>query len=258
MKVAYLDCFSGISGDMLLGALVDLGVNLEELKEAFNDMGLKGFEITSRRVSKQGVSGTKVDVIVKDDQPHRHLSDIMAIVESSTLNPGIKQGVRQVFNILAAAEVKIHNCHLEQVHFHEVGAVDAIVDVVGTLIGINKLNIERVYCSPLNLGSGTVNCAHGLLPVPAPATAEVLLEIPVYSQGPAVELVTPTGAALVKYLSAGFGVLPPMVLKAVGYGAGQREGEIPNLLRIMVGWQEHKHSVHRHNHHHAPIEMDIN
>lgn len=267
MKIAYFDCFAGISGDMLLGALVDLGVSIDTLKQELQSLGLSGYEITAQRVTRRGISGMKVDVTVTGDQPHRHLKDILQILEHSQLSETVKQDAKNIFNLLAQAEGKIHNRPPENVHFHEVGAVDSIVDIVGTLIGLQRLKVDQVHCSPLNVGSGTVHCAHGVMPVPAPATAEILLDTPIYSVGPAVELVTPTGAVLVKYLAKGFGPMPGMLLKAVGYGAGDRETEIPNLLRVMLGeeephqqlyrpWQEqmahpeHGH-CHKHEHKHA-------
>ena len=268
MKIAYLDCFAGISGDMFLGAIVDLGVSVEDLREELTQLGLTGFELSARQVSRRGISGTKVDVKVTEDQPHRHLKDILAILENSGLEESIKQDAKNIFKLLAVAEGKIHGCSPENIHFHEVGAVDAIVDIVGTLIGVKKLQLQKIYCSPLNVGRGTVQCAHGVMPVPAPATTEILKDVPIYTAGPAVELVTPTGAVLVKYLAKGFGPMPAMTLQSVGYGAGDRETEIPNLLRILVGeeeqlpfayqaWQterlesQHGHRHHqRHNHRH--------
>ncbi|SHF50062.1 nickel pincer cofactor biosynthesis protein LarC [Desulforamulus putei] len=238
MKIAYLDCFAGISGDMFLGALVDLGVDVEELRQELWQLGIQGFEITASKVTRKGISATKVDVKVTQEQPHRHLGDILTILDHSGLAEDIKRHTRNIFIQLAAAEGKIHGCPPETVHFHEVGAVDAIVDIVGTLICLDKLEIVEIYCSPLNVGSGTVRCAHGIMPVPAPATAEILMNVPIYTAGPAVELVTPTGAVLAKYLSRDFGPMPAMILKGVGYGAGDRETEIPNLLRVMVGEPE--------------------
>lgn len=266
MKIAYLDCFSGISGDMFLGALVDLGLDINELKQELMQGGLEGFDITSRRLSRRSITGTKVDVSVIGDQPHRHLKDILQIIDHSQLHPTIQQSARQIFNTLALAEGKIHCCPPDKVHFHEVGAVDSIVDIVGTLIGLHKLGIEKIYCSPLNVGSGTVRCAHGIMPVPAPATTELLIGVPIYTTGLPMELVTPTGAVLAKCLAVGFGPMPPMILESVGYGVGQRDNEVPNLLRILVGEQnkhlsynynhehEHRHNhahEHNHDHHHG-------
>lgn len=258
MKIAYLDCFAGISGDMFLGALVDLGVSLEELREELTGLGLAGFELSARPVTRKGITGTKVDVQVTEDQPHRHLKDILSILENSQLESSTKQDAQNIFNLLAVAEGKIHGCSPERIHFHEVGALDAIVDIVGTLIGIKKLGVQAIFCSPLNVGRGTVHCAHGVMPVPAPATTEILQGVPIYSAGPAVELVTPTGAVLAKYLAKGFGAMPAMTLQKAGYGAGDRETEMPNLLRILVGEEEqqpghlygYKHE-HKHEHGHG-------
>lgn len=235
MRIAYLDCFSGISGDMFLGALVDLGLPLDELGQELLKLGLEGFEISSRPVTRRGIQGIKVDILLTVDQPHRNLKDILKIIHGSRLDDTIKEDAKNVFTLLASAEGKVHGCPPETIHFHEVGAVDAIVDIVGALIGIKRLGIEKIFCSPLNLGSGLVTCAHGVMPVPAPATAALLVDVPVYAEGPAVELVTPTGAVLVKYLSAGFGPVPAMTLKSLGYGAGDRDTERPNLLRVMIG-----------------------
>lgn len=251
MKIAYLDCFAGISGDMFLGALVDLGVSLEEMREELAGLGLTGFELSARPVTRQGIGGTKVDVKVTEDQPHRHLQDIVSILDNSQLESSIKQDAKNIFNLLALAEGKIHGCSPESIHFHEVGALDAIVDIVGTLIGIKKLEVQEIFCSPLNVGRGTVHCAHGVMPVPAPATTEILQGLPIYAAGPAVELVTPTGAVLAKYLAQGFGAMPAMTLQKAGYGAGDRETEMPNLLRIMVGEKEQPPGYqHKHNHNH--------
>ena len=246
MKIAYLDCFAGISGDMLLGALVDLGVSLDTLKQELLSLGLSGYEITAQRVTRRGISGMKVDVTITGDQPHRHLKDILQILDNSRLSESDKQDPKNIFHLLAEAEGKIHGKVPENVHFHEVGAVDSIIDIVGTLIGLQRLKVEQVYCSPLNVGSGTLHCAHGVMPVPAPATAEILLDTPIYSAGPAVELVTPTGAVMVKYLAKGFGPMPGMILKAVGYGAGDRETQIPNLLRVMLGEEEPCQHLYQH------------
>ncbi|ABO48699.1 protein of unknown function DUF111 [Desulforamulus reducens MI-1] len=258
MRVAYLDCFAGISGDMFLGALVDLGVELPELKQELLKLGVENFDMIARKVTRKGISGVKVDVKVTGDQPHRHLDDIVNLLSNSELEDTIKQDAQEIFGMLATAEGKIHGCPPEKVHFHEVGAVDAIVDIVGTLVGLKKLGIEAVYCSPLNVGRGTVKCAHGIMPVPAPATAELLVNVPLYTAGPAIELVTPTGAVLAKYLAKEFGLLPAMTLKAVGYGAGDRETDIPNLLRIMLGERDHHiftfshwQQPHEHSHNHG-------
>ncbi|CCO08666.1 nickel pincer cofactor biosynthesis protein LarC [Desulforamulus hydrothermalis] len=267
MKIAYLDCFAGISGDMFLGALLDLGVDPEALRQDLSRLAIQGFTVNTRKVTRCGISATKVEIKVTEEQPHRHLSDILNLLEHSRLAEEVKQQAGHIFIQLAAAEGKIHGCPPEKVHFHEVGAVDSIIDIVGTLICLKKLGISEIYCSPLNVGSGTVHCAHGIMPVPAPATAEILLHVPIYTAGPAVELVTPTGAVLAKCLAKGFGPMPAMILKGVGYGAGDRETEIPNLLRIMVGEPESRQflfpwpgeeGVHGHRHHHCHCQGEQN
>ncbi len=236
MKTVYFDCFSGISGDMILGALVDAGLDLDVLKSELSKLNLTGYEIKADKVVKKGITGTRVEVTVTGEQKHRHLGDILRIIEESGLKPDIKNISKKIFTNLAAAEAKIHNTDIKKVHFHEVGAVDSIVDIVGTVIGLKELGIENVYASKVHTGSGFVDCQHGRMPVPAPATAELLKEIPVYSLGIESELTTPTGAAVLKSLALDFGAMPAMRISAVGYGAGSKEfEELPNLLRVYLG-----------------------
>jgi pyridinium-3,5-bisthiocarboxylic acid mononucleotide nickel chelatase len=237
MRIAYFDCFSGVSGDMFLGALLDAGLSLERLKDELAKLQLSHYDLRTEKVSKQGIGGTRATVMVDADhhQHHRGLRQIREIIERSALQESIQRKSLEIFTRLAEAEAQVHQTSVEAVHFHEVGAMDAILDVVGAVIGLHCLGIEQVYCSPLHVGSGTVVCAHGTLPVPAPATAELLKGRPVYATGVVGELVTPTGAAILTTLSTGFGPMPSMIPERIGYGAGARELNIPNLLRVFIG-----------------------
>ena len=263
MRIAYLDCFSGISGDMLLGAMVDAGVPLSVFAETAAQLNV-GARLEAHKVVRGGISATKLDVIATDDsasdphvhehgqahahthdhghvhphtpEHHRSLSTILGIIRSAPLADAVKQRASRAFQLLGEAEAGIHSIPVEQVHFHEVGAVDTIVDIVCAAAGAAALNVDRWLASPLNLGSGTVQCAHGTLPVPAPATLALLRDAPIYSAGPAMERVTPTGATLLRMLDVQYGPLPAMRVTATGYGAGGREtaGQ-PNVLRLLVG-----------------------
>ncbi|HEV3421529.1 MAG TPA: nickel pincer cofactor biosynthesis protein LarC [Candidatus Acidoferrum sp.] len=236
MKYAYFDCFSGISGDMTLGALLDAGVSIEQLRGELQALNIPGWELTTEKVWKNGMAATHAKVRAQDTQSHRSLGTILGIIEKSTLAPGVKDRAAAIFKKLGEAEAGVHDVPLEKIHFHEVGAVDAVVDIVGSSIGFAALGIESFACSPLNVGGGTAKMAHGVLPVPAPATARLLLGKPTYSNGVQKELVTPTGAAIVATLCSSFGPQPPMTVNAIGYGAGTAdlEGQ-PNVLRLMVG-----------------------
>ena len=236
MKLAYFDCFSGISGDMTLGALVDAGVSLDHLRGQLRGLELPGWEITSEKVWKNGMSSTYVKVKTEDQSKHRSLTEILTILEKSKLSPRVREHSSAIFRKLGEAEASVHDVPIEKIHFHEVGAVDAIVDIVGACIGFESLGVEEFGCSPLNVGGGTAKMAHGVLPVPAPATAKLLQGKPTYSNGVQKELVTPTGAVIVATLCTQFGPQPPMSVSAIGYGAGTAdlEGQ-PNVLRIMVG-----------------------
>jgi hypothetical protein len=253
MRIAYLDCFSGISGDMFLGALVDAGVSAKLLEDTVAALDI-GARLEIKRVMRGGISATKVDVYSngeKDlprevfweqhghDHAHEHargLNEIRQIIEKSAISSNAKRTAIRIFEMLGAAEAEIHNTPVERVHLHEVGAVDAMVDIVCAAVGAESLAVEEWVCSPLNVGGGTVKCAHGTLPVPAPATLKLLRDAPVYSSGPQVELVTPTGAAIVKTLSSRFAPFPAMKIEQAGYGAGTREfPEHPNLLRLTIG-----------------------
>lgn len=240
MKIAYFDCFSGVSGDMLLGAFVDLGLPLEELNNGLSSLGLgEEFRLEASRVEKCGIYGTKLNVIVEEDHHHghhRHLVDIVGMISQSDLDDWVKDKTIDIFHKLANAEGKIHNLPADRVHFHEVGAVDSIVDVVGTVLSVRLLEIESVYCSFLPMGRGFVNTAHGAVPLPAPATAEILKGIPVYWVDSEKELVTPTGAAILSALAHEFGYFPPARWERIGYGCGSQNRKVPNMLRIFTGW----------------------
>jgi uncharacterized protein (TIGR00299 family) protein len=237
MTIAYFDCFSGISGDMTLGALVDAGLPVEVLRSELAKLGLPGYTVSSEKVRRSGLAATKVHVILDEqEQPSRHLTDIQTVINGSSLSPVVKQKSLAVFQRLADVEAKVHGTTPDKVHFHEVGAVDALVDIVGSVIGIEHLGITEIISSPLNVGSGTVHTSHGKLPVPAPATAELLKGIPLYSSSITFELTTPTGAAIISTLASSFGPLPRMSMDRIAYGAGNKDlpGQ-PNVLRLMLG-----------------------
>ena len=236
MKAAYFDCFSGISGDMTLGALVDAGCPLGLLRDELKGLDVPGWEISAEKVWKNGIAATHVSVRTEDTQTHRSLTTILGVLEKSKLAAAVSERASAIFRRLGEAEAAVHDVPIEKIHFHEVGAADAIVDIVGACLGFSALGIERFACSALNVGGGTAKMAHGVLPVPAPATARLLLGKPTYSNGVQKELVTPTGAAIVATLCQTFGPQPPMRMESIGYGAGTTdlEGQ-PNVLRIMVG-----------------------
>lgn len=235
MNVAYFDCFSGIAGDMILGALIDLGVDVSFLKKELNKLPLAGYDIVVKKVKSNHISATDVSVIVSEDQHHRSLADIIELVNHSTLREPVKTLSQEIFSTLGYAEAAVHRINIGEVHFHEVGAVDSIIDIVGSVIAINSLGVEKIYCSPLPLGHGFVSCDHGLLPLPAPATVELLKGIPVYSVDRKQETVTPTGAAVIRTLASQFGEMPLMKITKVGYGSGKLPSDYPNLLRVFLG-----------------------
>jgi uncharacterized protein (TIGR00299 family) protein len=236
MKLAYFDCFSGISGDMTLGALLDAGLDLGQLRSGLAALQVPGWDLSAEKVWKNGMAATYAKVKTEDQSKHRSLSAILEILQESQLAAPVRDRASAVFQKLGEAEARVHDVPLEKIHFHEVGAVDAIVDIVGACIGFHALGIEKFACSPLNVGGGTAKMAHGVLPVPAPATANLLQGKPTYSNGVQKELVTPTGAAIVATLCDSFGPQPPMSITAIGYGAGTAdlEGQ-PNVVRIMIG-----------------------
>jgi uncharacterized protein (TIGR00299 family) protein len=236
MKIAYFDCIAGASGDMILGAMVDAGLPLETLRQKLATLNLVNeFELISQKVTKNGFGATKVDVVVREQRHERHLAEIENIIIKSSLPEGIKDRAIAMFRQLAEVEAGIHGKPVAGVHLHEVGGIDTIVDVVGTLLGLEVMGVERVYASPIPLGRGFVQGAHGKIPLPAPATVALLKGIPVQGSDIEMELVTPTGALLLSSLCSTFGPIPAIALISLGYGAGARELPIPNLMRILVG-----------------------
>jgi uncharacterized protein (TIGR00299 family) protein len=234
--IAYFDCFSGISGDMTLGALTDLGVPLKWLKEKLTDIPLEGFDISIEKALRQGIHANRVTVRIAENPPSRTYRDIKDLLAKSRLPARVKETALAVFGKLAEAEARIHNEEKDQVHFHEIGALDSIVDIVGTALCLTYLDIEKVISSKIPLGKGFVSCRHGRLPLPAPATVEILKHIPVYGSGMQQELVTPTGAAIIATIAERFEDLPEMKIEAIGYGAGLRDtAAMPNVLRVIKG-----------------------
>ncbi|HEY3291565.1 MAG TPA: nickel pincer cofactor biosynthesis protein LarC [Anaerolineae bacterium] len=268
MKCLYLDCFAGISGDMMVGALLDLGLDINSLERELDKLHLEGYRLESKRVDKRGVQAIQFHVILGDDgrladadfveaspteethshehehahehdhakeQPHRSLSAILEIINTSDLSPLVKERACAIFSRLGQAEAAVHGIDIEHVHFHEVGGVDAIIDITGAVIGLELLGIEQVVVSPLHLGSGFVRISHGTYPIPAPATALLVRGVPVYSTEAKGELVTPTGAAIVTTLAHSYGPMPSMTIDRVAYGAGTRERDFPNVVRAFLG-----------------------
>jgi pyridinium-3,5-bisthiocarboxylic acid mononucleotide nickel chelatase len=236
MKTAYFDCFSGASGDMILGALVGAGLSPDVLRAELGKLPVHDYELDIRPIVKQGFAATKVDVNVTGQHGHRHLGDITAIIDGSTLMPTVKDRAKRIFTRLAESEAQVHGTTPDKVHFHEVGAVDAIVDIVGACIGVEQLGLTRIVCSPIPVGSGTVRCDHGVMPVPAPATALLLAGVPLAECEEIGELTTPTGAAILTTLAERFGSMPAMTVNRCGSGAGTREGKTrANILRLFVG-----------------------
>jgi uncharacterized protein (TIGR00299 family) protein len=236
MAVAYFDCFSGISGDMTLGALVGLGVPVEWLQQELEKLPLDEFSIESRGVNNHGIHATRIEMRFEESHHHRNYRSIQTLIHESPFSTGVKNNSLAIFDRIAEAEAAVHKMPKQEVHFHEVGAMDAIIDIVGACLGLEYLKIDQVSASALPLGSGFVECQHGTLPVPAPATVEILKGVPVYAGPVAQEMVTPTGAAIITALVDGFGPLPLMRMDRIAYGAGSRELEDrPNLLRIILG-----------------------
>ncbi|MDR0477418.1 MAG: nickel pincer cofactor biosynthesis protein LarC [Desulfobulbaceae bacterium] len=241
MTIAYLDCFSGVSGDMLLAAFLDAGMPEEYLRQELAKLPLAGYSLTVSKVSEQGIAAHRLEVDCAAAQPLRHLDDLTAIIEKSALTPLLKKRVVAVLTALAEAEAAVHGVGRNEIHFHEIGAVDTIVDVVGAVIAYAYFSIDRLVVSPLPMGRGFVDCAHGRLPLPAPAVGKLLAGLPVYGVGLEHELITPTGAALVKILADDFGPMPAIRLETLGHGAGARrspDGAPPNLLRLFLGKEE--------------------
>ena len=241
MKIACFDTIAGISGDMTLGALVSAGVSFDELNTELQKLNVSGFELQARHIERNGMVATKVDVLISE-QPHyhRHLKDIEELIEKSSLAPGIKERSKKIFREVAVAESTVHNTPLEKIHFHEVGAIDSLVDIIGVSICLEQLGIQAVYSSPVKVGNGgMVKSQHGALPVPTPATMEILKGYPILLTDIPYELTTPTGAAIIKALSTGVLTSQQFQVSAIGYGAGEREIEqLPNLLRVFIGTLE--------------------
>ncbi len=263
MRIAYFDCFAGISGDMTLGALVDAGVDVALLREELTKLPIAGYRLEAQTVKRGGFRGTKVNVVVDEQvQPPRRYTDIIAMISESTLDAAVQQGALAIFRRLGDVEAHLHGEALETIHFHEVGGVDSIVDVVGAVIGLHALHIDAVMVSPINMGHGSVRTAHGLLPVPAPATLELLKGYPAYAGIIRKEMTTPTGAAIVTTLGRRFGPLPLIQIENIGYGAGGRNPtELPNMLRVIIGelaealdettaQDQHQHGQQHHHHGH--------
>ena len=261
MKIAYFDCFSGISGDMTLGAIVDAGVAPETITAELAKLQLDTeFDLNFQKTTKHGITGTQAVVDTAHPPqaehshghahgPSRHLSDIFKILDASGLNSDIQSTAKRIFDRLAEAEAKVHNTDKAKVHLHEVSGIDSIVDIVGSVIGLAELGIEAVYASPLSLGRGFVHCAHGTMPVPVPGTLALLNGVPIRQTDIPKELVTPTGAALITTVAEDFGVMPDMTLERIGYGAGSRDLDAqPNLLRICIGEKFSSHTSKREPH----------
>jgi pyridinium-3,5-bisthiocarboxylic acid mononucleotide nickel chelatase len=240
MRIAYFDCFSGVSGDMILGALIDAGADLHKLESELGKLKISGFTLKAEKTTRRGISGTRFFVDQDHSHAERHLTDIERIVDNSGLADDIKTMAKTIFRDLAHVEAKIHNTDPGDVHFHEIGGLDSIVDVVGSLIVMKMLGIEAMYASRIPVGTGFVECDHGLLPLPAPATLELLKGIPVHASSIEKELVTPTGIAILKHVVQSFGTIPEMKIERIGYGAGTRDLKIPNLLRVWIGETEVK------------------
>lgn len=237
MKIAYFDCFSGISGDMCLGALISAGLDFPLLTQKLQLLNIGNYQLREETINLNGISATNFYVDLKEEnkQPCRHLKDILKIIEESSLSANVKEKSSAIFEKIALAESKIHNCSVDKIHFHEVGGIDSIIDIVGTVLGIELLGIEKIYASALPLGKGFINCQHGIIPNPAPATLELLKDVLVYGVDLPFELVTPTGAGILVGLKTEFTPLPYLNLKKVGYGSGKNRFPQPNLLRIILG-----------------------
>lgn len=235
MKIVYIDAFSGISGDMTVGALLDAGADFQALNDALLSLNT-GASFRAEKTKRKGIAAIKFHVDATDSKAHRHLHHIDKMIDEAPLSGRVKSNAKAVFRRLGESEARMHATTIQKVHFHEVGAVDSICDIVGACFCLDNLGIDAIYCGPINVGSGTVNTEHGVLPVPAPATTDLLVGKPVYSRGPAVELTTPTGAALMSTLAAQFGPMPPMRIQTAGYGAGDRDfTENANVLRVLTG-----------------------
>jgi pyridinium-3,5-bisthiocarboxylic acid mononucleotide nickel chelatase len=233
--ICYIDAFSGLAGDMLVAALADAGADRDAITRALQSLSTEG-AFSWDQVKRRGMSAAKFHVTVTETPKHRHLTPILKMIAAADLPEPVKAAAGRVFQVLGEAEALTHGVNIEKVHFHEVGAVDSICDIVGICMGLHLLNVDKIYCSAINTGSGTVNTEHGVLPVPAPATARLLEGKPIYARGPSLELTTPTGAAVVAALAEGFGAMPAMTVRSIGYGAGDYDfKEHANIVRVMIG-----------------------
>lgn len=255
MTILYFDCFAGAAGDMILGALLDLGVPIEALRKALGSLAVEGYTVEADRIVKGGISAVKFRVHehalagasgAAPAHPHHHLDDIRAAIDRSALSVAGKARAQAMFTRLAAAEAAIHGTRIERVHLHEVGALDSIVDIVGCVFALEHLGVDRVVVSPMNVGGGMVRSAHGVFPVPAPATLRLLGAAPIYSSGVQMEMLTPTGALVLTEFASSYGALPPMRVDRVGYGAGDRDlPETPNVVRAVLGTSDEAASAMR-------------
>ncbi|MGI6096554.1 MAG: LarC family nickel insertion protein [Dethiobacteria bacterium] len=246
MKAVYFDCFSGASGDMLLGALIDCGLDERHFVSELQKMPLSGWRLRTEKVKRYGLAAVDLHIDIEEQKVVRHLPDIFKLVDESALEPEVKEKSVRVFENLARAEAKVHGVEMDKVHFHEVGAVDSIIDIVGTVLALHLLKVEKIYASALPLGHGKVKTEHGLIPVPVPATLALLQQhgkVPVYSAGIEGEMVTPTGAALLTTLVEEFGQMPAMELEVVGCGSGKRDYGYPNIVRAIIGELAEKKST---------------
>ena len=234
MRTIFFDCPTGASGNMILAALIDAGADRKKILRELKRIPVSGWDIRLKQVAKQGVGGLHLEVEYRK-QPERNLSQITALIKKAKFKPMIEKRIIEAFTILARAEAGVHRTTVERIHFHEVGAIDSIIDIAGTMLALDDLGIEKTYCSPLNIGKGTIKCRHGILPVPAPATALLLKDVKIYQNELTGELVTPTGALLMTYLADSFGPMPAMSLEKTGHGAGTMDLPVPNILRAMVG-----------------------
>jgi uncharacterized protein (TIGR00299 family) protein len=236
MRIGYFDCFSGASGDMILGALIDAGLSQRKMKDELEKLQIPTVRLKIKKVNKAGIQATRVIVEGKNEKRHhRNLNEILEIVEQSSIDPEVKEKSKEIFKRIAEAEAKIHRRPIEEIHFHEIGGLDSVVDIVCSVWGIRQLGLDEIYVSRVNVGSGFVKCEHGILPVPAPATLLLMKEKPIYSTGVEKELLTPTGAAILTSLGSQFGPIPEMKVESVGYGAGRDDLPHPNVLRLIIG-----------------------
>lgn len=236
MQIAYFDCFSGASGDMILGSMVDSGLSPRRLREELMKLRIPAIRLKVKKVLKGGISATQVIVEGKDERrSHRNLREMLGIIDRSHLEPVVKEKAKEIFRRIASVEAKIHRKPIEEIHFHEIGGLDSLVDIVGAVWGVRQMGIKRLFVSKVNTGTGFVTCEHGILPVPAPATLSLMEGKPIYSSGVERELLTPTGAALLTSLGSQFGQMPPMKVERIGYGAGRDDLPHPNLLRLIIG-----------------------